>query len=86
MKKIFGGRQLRWSRRWRAMKDGGAMKERWPVMRQAMCCLSRGRHCLDDDTKIYPTESVYKPTLIGFDYVKRERAMSKLMVIRFLDG
>jgi hypothetical protein len=53
--------------------DGGAMKE------------GGGRRCcLFDDTKVYPTKSVYKPSLIVFDYVKRERVRIKLLITIFL--
>jgi hypothetical protein len=29
------------------------------------------RHLVDDDTKVYPTEVVYKPSLFVFYYLKR---------------
>ncbi len=48
----------------------------WQARRQASIFLS-GCHLLDDDTNVYPTESVYKPTLIVFDYVKREQTSVK---------
>jgi len=58
-------------------------KDGWQVRRQASLFLS-GCHPFDDDTNVYRDKGVYKPTLIGFDYVKRERTRVKLMIIIIL--
>lgn len=53
--------------------DGGNPAEQWAAGDGS----SAERRLVDDDTKVYPTELVYKPSLFGFYYAKRKETLIK---------
>ena len=74
LRKIFGGRQWRWSQSgWRALVRMASDVRRSNLGGRRG---SRGeRHLLDDDTKVYPIKLVNKLSLIVFYYVKRGESL-----------
>jgi len=49
--------------------DGGAIQDGEARVAGNGSCVEH--HLVDDDTKVYPTEVVYKPSLFVFYYLKR---------------